>query len=133
MSLILIVDDDADTGRLLARLLRGHGYDTAVVQSGREAIDFVIGAGKPALMLLDIMMPKMSGLDTLALLRALPAATDLPVVMLTALEGEENVERARQLGALDYLLKRAFEPRRLIELIARHVPPDPPAARSPSS
>jgi twitching motility two-component system response regulator PilH len=70
--------------------------------------------------LLDVMMPEMNGFDTLRALRQIPGATDLPVVMFTALEGDENVERAKQLGAKDYWIKGNFEPQRLIELVAKH-------------
>ena len=121
MSLVLIVDDHRDTGRLLVRLLRAHGHDALAVDNGQAALAFVNAAPtKPSLVLLDVMMPEMNGFDTLEALRQIPGAANLPVVMFTALEGEENVERAKQLGAKDYWIKGTFEPKRLIDLVATH-------------
>src|ERR671913_142902 len=108
MSLVLIVDDHRDTARLLVRLLRAHGHDAVAVESGQAGLDSVSAAPtKPSLVLLYVMMPEMNGFDTLQALRQIPGATDLPVVMLTALEDEENRDRARRLGATDYWIAGA--------------------------
>jgi CheY-like chemotaxis protein len=122
MSTVLIVDDHRDTGRLLTRFLRANGREAVAVDNGLAALAFV-GASRPSLVLLDVMMPEMDGFETLSRLRQLPGAADLPVVMFTALGDEESRQRAAELGAIDYLVKGSFDPRRLMELLAEHAPP----------
>jgi CheY-like chemotaxis protein len=122
MSVVLIVDDHRDTCRLLARLLRTEGFDPVTVESGQAAVDFARATErKPAVVLLDVMMPVMNGFETLERLRATPAG-GVPVIMLTAITDEEQRQRAAELGAADYWVKGTFDPAALGEMIRRHLP-----------
>ena len=101
LKLILIVDDIDDNRELLERALRSSGYETLSAASGREALS-VISRQVPDLVLLDWMMPQLSGLDTLRAIRELHPRSRLPVVMCTA---EMSVVAAMGAGANDYITK----------------------------
>jgi CheY-like chemotaxis protein len=126
MSLVLIVDDHRDTGRLLARFLRANKVEAVAVESGVAALAYVRAAPtRPDLVLMDISMPEMDGLETLRRMRQLPGGAELPVVMLTAISDQGSRTRAEQLGARDYLVKGTFEPKQLVAAIARYATPKP--------
>jgi DNA-binding response OmpR family regulator len=102
--LVLIVDDIEDNRILLDRALRSSGYATVQASSGREALS-IISRQVPDIVLLDWMMPEISGLDTLRAIRELHPKTRLPVIMCTALSEEMSVVTALHEGANDYMLK----------------------------
>jgi CheY-like chemotaxis protein len=101
---ILIVDDHLDSCEALKRLLERVGYRSQTVASGEEALGF-IRAVKPKLLVLDVMMPGLSGLDVLRTIRGDPELTDIPVMMYTALDTPEAADEAYRLGAQDYIPK----------------------------
>src|SRR5690348_11948675 len=111
---ILVVDDDAVTRHILVGYLHRAGYQTSTAQSGDEAIEVAIRE-VPSLILLDLIIPTLDGYEVLRRLRSNPAMRDIPIVLLTALEGDEEVERAFEAGADDFLRK----PFRAAELLAR--------------
>jgi DNA-binding response OmpR family regulator len=104
LKLILIVDDIAENRELLERALRSSGYETISAASGREALS-IISTQLPDLVLLDWMMPQLSGLDTLRAIRELYPRSRLPVVMCTAVGEEMSVVAAIGAGANDYITK----------------------------
>src|SRR5215468_2161942 len=103
-SSILIVDDEALNREGLARRLQRHGYAVTAVKSGEEAID-LLGDCRFDLVLLDIMMPGMNGLDVLRFLRRIDSFLDLPIIMVTAKGESEDMVEALELGANDYVTK----------------------------
>src|SRR5262245_65470336 len=103
-SSILIVDDEELNSEGLARRLQRHGYAVIVVNSGRQAIE-LLGERRFDLVLLDVMMPGMSGLEVLKLLRRVDSLIDLPIIMVTAKRESEDVVEALELGANDYVTK----------------------------
>src|SRR5690242_13575141 len=103
-SSILIVDDEELNSEGLARRLQRHGYAVTVAESGREAID-MLGQHRFDLVLLDIMMPGMNGLDVLKFLRRVDSLLDLPIIMVTAKGESEDIVQALELGANDYVTK----------------------------
>jgi class 3 adenylate cyclase/CheY-like chemotaxis protein len=111
---LLVVDDTPLNVKLLADLLRATGYAVETAASGKEALEKV-AAGAPDLVLLDVMMPEMSGYEVCARIRANPETAMLPVVMVTSLDpGEERV-KGIEAGADDFLSKPVNQP----ELLAR--------------
>lgn len=99
---ILVVEDDGETRRLLARLLRDQGYEASVARDGDEMWDMIARAS-PDLVLLDVMLPGRSGLDLCRALRAERA--DTAVIMVTAKGDEADRVRGLDVGADDYLPK----------------------------
>ena len=101
---VLIVDDNADQGRPLALILRHSGYEAQFVTSGQDALNKV--REEPVgLMIVDMMMPGMSGLEVLRHVRNNPQTHDIPVVIYSACSEEREMARARREGANDYWVK----------------------------
>jgi class 3 adenylate cyclase/CheY-like chemotaxis protein len=111
---ILVVDDVALNVKLLADLLVAKGYRTCSATSGAEALR-VLAAERPDLVLLDVMMPGMSGYDVCREIRADPAHAMLPVVLVTALDPAEERVKGLDAGADDFLSKPVSQ----AELLAR--------------
>jgi len=113
-SRILIVEDDPDIAELVARYLAKAGFSTEHAASGREALH-TIAAKPPDLVVLDLMLPHVDGLEVCRLLRASDATAGIPIIMLTARAEESERIVGLELGADDYLAK-PFSPN---ELVAR--------------
>ena len=102
---ILLVDDDPLVVRMYQNKLTKDGYAVKIASNGEEALIQVMKE-KPDLILLDIMMPKMNGVETLKVLKVEEKTRDIPVIILTNLgDNPEDIESAKRLGALDYLVK----------------------------
>jgi DNA-binding response OmpR family regulator len=113
---VLVVDDEPYIGRIIQLKLEGGVYDVELIHDGRAALELLRQAAPIDLILLDIMMPHMSGFDVLAELRQLPHRSETPVIMLTAKGQETDRERAAALGASDFLTK-PFSPKKLLARI----------------
>ena len=101
--ILLVEDDDALASVYQTRLL-AEGFDIRRVPNGEDALATTLQY-KPDLILLDVMMPKISGFDVLDILRNTPETVNVKVIMLTALSQESDQERAKSLGVNDYLVK----------------------------
>ncbi len=101
---ILLVEDDEALALVYRSRLELEGFDIQEVGNGEDALSAAV-AYKPDLILLDAMMPKISGFDVLDILRNTPETTNVRVIMLTALSQPKDKERAEQLGVDDYLVK----------------------------
>jgi CheY-like chemotaxis protein len=104
---VLVVDDAALNRRLLERALANEGYATVLAEDGARALDLLRVGGAPAVdvVLLDIIMPRLDGYETLATIKADPRLQHLPVIMITAVDETESAVRCIGLGAVDYLPK----------------------------
>lgn len=100
---ILVVDDDASNRKLLQRVL-AQEYQVSVAEDGQEALD-ALAKGSFDVVLLDVMMPVLTGLETLERIRSTPALAELPVILLTALTDTQDVVNGLQFGASDYITK----------------------------
>ncbi|MGH9200738.1 MAG: response regulator, partial [Vicinamibacterales bacterium] len=101
---LLVVDDNDDNRDVLSRRLRQKGFDVAVAADGPEALA-LIGQGSYDLILLDVEMPGMSGLEVLSQVRTQRSQTQLPVIMVTARTQGADIVEALGLGANDYVTK----------------------------
>ncbi|MBF8280110.1 MAG: guanylate cyclase, partial [candidate division NC10 bacterium] len=101
---LLVVDDDAMNRDMLSRRLARHGYTVAVAEGGEQALKMIEGQ-KFDLVLLDIMMPGVSGLQVLDILRQRYSMADLPVIMATAKDESSDIVEALKRGANDYVTK----------------------------
>jgi DNA-binding response OmpR family regulator len=114
MNRILVVEDDPDIANLIRRYLQRGGFEVDVRASGRDALT-AVGSSPPDLLLLDLMLPQMSGQDVCRTLRADPKTASIPIIMVTARAEETDRIVGLELGADDYIAK-PFSPN---ELIAR--------------
>ncbi len=101
--ILLVEDDDALASVYLARL-EAEGFAVRRVPNGEEALSAALEF-KPDLILLDAMMPKVSGFDVLDILRNTPETLNVRIIMLTALSQESDIQRAKALGVDEYLVK----------------------------
>ena len=101
--ILLVEDDDALANVYLLRL-QAEGFDVRRVANGEDALATALSY-HPDLVLLDVMMPRVSGFDVLDILRNTPETSDLKVTMLTALGQESDMARAKALGVDEYLVK----------------------------
>jgi DNA-binding response OmpR family regulator len=117
---LLLVDDDIDVATMYEMQLTAHGFQVIVAHSGMEAIDRA-SAESPDLIYLDLGLPEMHGFDVLKQLRAAPRTARIPVVILTNYSEPELVERGRELGAHDYLIKAHTPPAALADATRKWV------------
>ena len=122
MAYIIVADDDPLAGALLRFKLEADGHRILVVANGQAAID-AIDAEVPDILILDSMMPVLSGQQVLQRVRATAATATLPIIMLTARKGQDDVVAALRSGVDDYVTK-PFMPDELLlrirTLLARH-------------
>jgi PAS domain S-box-containing protein len=112
---ILVVDDDAVSRHVLAQTLSTSGLPNVLCSSGEEALEYLAKAPPPSVVLLDLVMPEPDGYAVLRYLRNHPRLAEIPVVVITALDSDDDIERMFARGADDYVHK----PFRPAELVAR--------------
>jgi two-component system, OmpR family, phosphate regulon response regulator PhoB len=115
VTVVLVADDDADIRELVAFKLEQVGLEVIAVEDGEAALEQARVA-QPALAVLDISMPGLSGIDVCRMLRADPATARMLIIMLTARVQEQDVEGGFSAGADDYVTK-PFSPRELVSRI----------------
>ena len=114
---ILVVDDEPDVVELVDFNLKAAGYDVVTASDGEEALKKA-RAILPSLMILDLMLPEVDGLEVCKILRGDPATSAIPIIMLTAKAGEIDRVLGLELGADDYVTK-PFSPRELVLRVKR--------------
>lgn len=117
---ILLVEDDEALAAVYQSRLELEGFETREVNNGEKALAAAIEF-KPDLILLDVMMPKISGFDVLDILRNTPETANIRVVMLTALSQPKDKEKAESLGVDDYLVKSQVVIGDVVERIRHHL------------
>jgi len=113
---ILVVDDTPDCLAVIGGMLEAYGLRVRRAEGGQEALDQIV-AHAPDVVLLDVMMPDMSGLDVLERLRSNPTTARLPVILVTANSDDDQVMAGYQGGA-DYYVTKPFTTRQLVHGIA---------------
>ena len=114
---ILVIDDEPGVVEIVRVNLEWEGYDICAAFDGQEGWDKV-RSERPDLVILDIMMPQMSGLELLERIKADPHICDVPVIMLTVRAGDMDVIQALEKGAVEYLTK-PFEPLNLVRVVKK--------------
>ena len=109
MAKVLLVDDQAEYCRPLVRLFQLAGHEARSVQDGEEALKYLGVADRPDVLLLDIMMPDMDGLEVLRQVRNDPRLSAVPIVMFTAVSDPVLERHALEKGANDYVVKGRFD------------------------
>lgn len=109
---ILIVDDDADARTVVRTILVSSGYEVSDAAGGQEALD-ALSAFTPDLIILDIMMPGMSGYDVVLRLKQKPETQNIPIIMLTAKSDPEDLLMAYKDYAVEYYIPKPFTTKQL--------------------
>jgi DNA-binding response OmpR family regulator len=117
---ILLVEDDDALANVYVSRLQAEGFDVRRVGNGEDALATALNY-KPDLIVLDVMMPKVSGFDVLDILRTTPETANLKIIMLTALGQPSDQDRAKALGADDYLVKSQVVIADVIDRIRHHL------------
>ena len=117
---ILLVEDDVALAEVYRARLEIEGFGIKEVHNGEDALSAAVEY-HPDLILLDAMMPKISGFDVLDILRNTPDTTNIRVIMLTALSQPKDKERAEQLGVDDYLVKSQVVISDVVERVRYHL------------
>jgi two-component system alkaline phosphatase synthesis response regulator PhoP len=112
---ILCIEDSQETQRMLTFLLAKAGYEVITADDGPQGIEKA-KAWRPALILVDMMMPIMSGAEVIRRLRTDPVGKDIPILVLSAYDDKALIEEARAAGADDYLIK-TIPPKELTQIV----------------
>ena len=123
MATILVVDDDRDIRELMEAILEAAGHDVTLAADGQEGLSKLKRRAYD-LVVLDIMMPTMSGYEVLEQIRAMPSRASTPVIVVTAKHDPTGVMREVKGGALDHLAK-PFLPEELEDVVARALAANP--------
>ena len=116
MAKILIVEDDPLIMRLYQKIFVLEGFEVVQAANGEEGLEKAKSV-MPTLIVLDIMMPKMNGLELLMKLKSDDQTQKIPVVMLTNLAGTHDAEKALTEGAVKYIIKSEFTPKQVVNLV----------------
>lgn len=119
MKKVLIIDDEKNILESVAMYLSGHDFEVMTSLEGIEGIRLAKDK-LPDIILLDLILPDMDGYLVCKTLKGNSATEDIPVVVVSAKSQKEDVEKADECGASDYILK-PFEPRELIEIINKNI------------
>ena len=119
MPLVMIVDDSQAHRSALLRLLEREGYDTLPAEDGRDALA-QLHRHQPDLIVTDLNMPGIDGLELLEALQQHPSHRRIPVIMLTAQSDTHCVRRAEQLGAKEYLVKATFSVGQMMDQVRKY-------------
>ena len=120
---VLVVDDSKDIALISARMLTQRGFAVITACDGQEALA-IVARQRPSCLLLDVMMPRMSGLEVLKALKADTATASIPVIMVTAKTTDDDVQHGYQQGA-DYYITKPFTADQLVygvNLVLGHQP-----------
>jgi len=115
---VLVVDDEDSIREIYRRELQSRGYSVVVAPDGEEGL-LKAGEETPDIVLLDIMLPKMSGIDVLKALKENQLTKNIPVLLLTNLGEETIIKEGFELGADGYLLKVSYTPAQVVDEVSK--------------
>jgi CheY-like chemotaxis protein len=118
-NVLLIIEDDPYVQRFYQRLFRFHDYAVEIAGNGTEGFTKA-KALKPALILLDIVMPGANGIQVLGQLKNDPDTKNVPVVMLTNIDDSETIQKAVALGAIDFIIKSSAPEEQLLAIVDKY-------------
>lgn len=113
---ILAADDDPSVLSLLEKRLKAAGYDVKTADGGKAVLE-IAGKEKPALIILDILMPDMDGSETAAALKNDPVTKDIPILFLTCLYTKREEKKETGMASRKFFLAKPYDPKELLEKI----------------
>ncbi len=117
---ILLVEDDAFLHKVLSQRLKEEGFDVTVAMDGETAVANARDL-HPDIVLLDLILPKKSGFEVLTEIRALPGGGKIPVVVLSNLGQQEDIDQVKKLGVKDYLVKADHSLSEMVAKVKEHI------------
>ena len=136
MTKVLIIEDDPLMSRMYQKIFTFEKYEVEMAADGEEGLAKA-SSTSPTVILCDVMMPKMNGLEVLEKLKANDSTKHIPVVMLTNLAGQQDAETALAKGAVKYIIKSEHDPKEVSdmvkEIIAGYTRNDVPQAAAPAA
>jgi DNA-binding response OmpR family regulator len=127
---IAIIEDDPTISQMYRMKFESEGFDVSLASNGRAGVELVADK-RPDMILLDLQMPEMNGVDALKQIRKLPHGADTPVIVLTNLGGQEAPKEIHSLGISDYIIKADMTPRQVVDLVKQTLGVTP--SKSPKS
>jgi len=120
MEKILLIEDEELIIRLLSKKLAAIGYDVSLAMNGEEGLE-KIKQVVPDLILLDIVMPRMGGFEVMAEMKKDEKIANIPVIIISNSGQPLELEKAKELGAVDWLVKTEFDPKEVAEKIQKYI------------
>lgn len=117
---VLLVEDEEIMINLLQKKLIQEGYEVSIARNGEEGLS-MIKEVKPDIILLDIIMPKMSGFEVMEEMRKDTELKKIPIVVISNSGQPVELDKAKELGARDWLIKTEFDPQEVIEKVIRQI------------
>jgi CheY-like chemotaxis protein len=118
MARFFMAEDDPLMSRMYERAFRFGGHDLTIVSNGEDALaQLSVMDPKPDIIMLDVMMPKMSGFDVLRKIKENESLKNIPVILLSNLSGQQDAEKGIALGAKEYLVKSQYNPKQIVAKI----------------
>ena len=118
--IVILIEDETNIRSMYAEILKDEGYDVVEISEGKEGLD-VLKEGKWDLLLLDIMLPKLDGVELLKKLNEIKDIKDRPVLILTNLQDEEIRNACLELGVREYLVKSNIVPSDVVLNVKKYV------------
>ena len=112
---ILIVDDDVFLLEMYATKFKEEGFDVEIAQGAKEALDKIRGGVYPDVVLLDVVMPGMDGCEALEITRKETLSPRSKIIILSNLGQKENIDKGKDLGVTDYVVKAYFTPSEVVK------------------
>lgn len=125
MARVLIIEDDPLIQRMYQKIFTFENYDVQVASNGEEGLAKA-KASQPNIILLDIMMPVLNGLEVLSRLKSDPKLKSVPVMMLTNLASVKDAETALSRGAVKYIIKSDYDPKQVVDMVKDIIDKLPP-------
>lgn len=113
---VLIIEDDQLIQRMYTKIFSFEKYEVVTASDGEEGLEKA-RTTNPTIILLDVMMPKMNGMEVLEKLKIDPATKTIPVVMFSNLAGDNDVETALAKGAVKYIIKSEHDPKEIADMV----------------
>lgn len=122
--LLLIVEDEEAIAQMYSDRFKMAGFDVDIAHQGDEGI-IKMATGHPSIVLMDILMPGLSGTEAVEQAKANPATRDIPIVMLTNYADSADLKNAMKMGAADYIIKSESTPEKVVEKVQKILGPKP--------
>lgn len=116
MARILVIEDDPLMSRMYEEILTFEKYEVELANDGIEGYEKA-RKNKPTVIMLDVMMPKMNGMEVLDKLKGDPETKHIPVIMLTNLSGDNDAKQALLKGAVKYIVKSDYNPKQVTDML----------------